>query len=32
MHWSNPPHLIPMIEVIPGEKTNQAMVDAAASW
>src|SRR5439155_1225777 len=20
MHWSNPPHLIPMIEVIPGEK------------
>jgi 3-hydroxyacyl-CoA dehydrogenase len=21
MHWSNPPHLIPMIEVIPGEKT-----------
>jgi 3-hydroxyacyl-CoA dehydrogenase len=21
MHWSNPPHLIPMIEVIPGEQT-----------
>jgi 3-hydroxyacyl-CoA dehydrogenase len=21
MHWSNPPHLIPMIEVIPGERT-----------
>jgi 3-hydroxybutyryl-CoA dehydrogenase/5-formyl-3-hydroxy-2-methylpyridine 4-carboxylate dehydrogenase len=21
MHWSNPPHIIPMIEVIPGEKT-----------
>ena len=20
MHWSNPPHLIPMIEVIPGEQ------------
>jgi 3-hydroxyacyl-CoA dehydrogenase len=22
MHWSNPPHLIPMIEVIPGEGTS----------
>ncbi|WP_244610606.1 3-hydroxyacyl-CoA dehydrogenase NAD-binding domain-containing protein, partial [Microvirga pakistanensis] len=21
MHWSNPPHIIPMIEVIGGEKT-----------
>ena len=28
MHWSNPPHLIPMIEVVPGEKTTQATVDA----
>jgi 3-hydroxyacyl-CoA dehydrogenase len=28
MHWSNPPHFIPMIEVIPGEKTSQATVDA----
>ena len=28
MHWSNPPHLIPMIEVVPGERTNQATVDA----
>jgi 3-hydroxybutyryl-CoA dehydrogenase/5-formyl-3-hydroxy-2-methylpyridine 4-carboxylate dehydrogenase len=28
-HWSNPPHLIPMIEVIPGEKTSQATIDAA---
>lgn len=27
MHWSNPPHLIPMIEVVPGEKTNQATID-----
>jgi 3-hydroxyacyl-CoA dehydrogenase len=27
MHWSNPPHLIPMIEVIPGEKTGQETVD-----
>jgi 3-hydroxyacyl-CoA dehydrogenase len=27
MHWSNPPHLIPMIEVIPGERTDGAVVD-----
>jgi 3-hydroxyacyl-CoA dehydrogenase len=27
MHWSNPPHLIPMIEVIPGEKTEPAITD-----
>jgi 3-hydroxybutyryl-CoA dehydrogenase/5-formyl-3-hydroxy-2-methylpyridine 4-carboxylate dehydrogenase len=30
MHWSNPPHLIPMIEVIPGEQTAQATVDAVS--
>jgi 3-hydroxybutyryl-CoA dehydrogenase/5-formyl-3-hydroxy-2-methylpyridine 4-carboxylate dehydrogenase len=24
MHWSNPPHLIPMIEIIPGERTSEA--------
>jgi 3-hydroxyacyl-CoA dehydrogenase len=29
MHWSNPPHLIPMIEVIPGEQTEQRVVDGA---
>ena len=29
MHWSNPPHLIPMIEVIPGEQTGQRVVDDA---
>jgi 3-hydroxyacyl-CoA dehydrogenase len=23
MHWSNPPHLIPMIEVVPGEATAE---------
>jgi 5-formyl-3-hydroxy-2-methylpyridine 4-carboxylic acid 5-dehydrogenase len=28
MHWSNPPHIIPMIEVIPGEKTAPDVVDA----
>jgi 3-hydroxyacyl-CoA dehydrogenase len=31
MHWSNPPHLIPMIEVIPGERTTQATVDATVA-
>jgi 3-hydroxyacyl-CoA dehydrogenase len=30
MHWSNPPHLIPMIEVIPGEQTAPETVDAAS--
>jgi 3-hydroxyacyl-CoA dehydrogenase len=30
MHWSNPPHLIPMIEVIPGEQTAQETVDTTA--
>ena len=30
LHWSNPPHLIPMIEVIPGEQTSQDTVDAAS--
>jgi 3-hydroxybutyryl-CoA dehydrogenase/5-formyl-3-hydroxy-2-methylpyridine 4-carboxylate dehydrogenase len=29
MHWSNPPHLIPMIEVIPGERTEQRVIDDA---
>jgi 3-hydroxybutyryl-CoA dehydrogenase/5-formyl-3-hydroxy-2-methylpyridine 4-carboxylate dehydrogenase len=29
MHWSNPPHVIPMIEVIPGERTDPAVVDAS---
>ncbi len=31
MHWSNPPHLIPMIEIIPGEKTNDAARTGAAA-
>jgi 3-hydroxyacyl-CoA dehydrogenase len=30
MHWSNPPHLIPMIEVIPGERTEEAVVERAS--
>jgi len=31
MHWSNPPQLIPMIEVIPGERTSQETIAAARS-
>jgi 3-hydroxyacyl-CoA dehydrogenase len=31
MHWSNPPHLIPMIEVIPGERTKKETIDAAVA-
>jgi 3-hydroxyacyl-CoA dehydrogenase len=31
MHWSNPPHLIPMIEIIPGERTNDAARAGAAA-
>jgi 3-hydroxybutyryl-CoA dehydrogenase/5-formyl-3-hydroxy-2-methylpyridine 4-carboxylate dehydrogenase len=27
MHWSNPPHLIPVIEVVRGRETTQATVD-----
>ncbi|GBE21194.1 MAG TPA: 3-hydroxyacyl-CoA dehydrogenase family protein [Actinobacteria bacterium] len=27
MHWSNPPHLIPLIEVVPGEQTSDAVKD-----
>ena len=28
MHWSNPPHIIPMIEVIPGAKTDPKITEA----
>src|SRR5439155_22052764 len=31
MDWSNPPHLIPMIEVIPGERTAKETIDAAVA-
>ncbi|HWM95716.1 MAG TPA: 3-hydroxyacyl-CoA dehydrogenase NAD-binding domain-containing protein, partial [Streptosporangiaceae bacterium] len=31
MHWSNPPHLIPMIEVIPGDKTSSETVAASVA-
>jgi len=32
MHWSNPPHLIPMIEVIPGKATSQGTVDRLTEY
>lgn len=32
MHWSNPPHIIPMIEVIPGEETAAETVDWMVSF
>jgi 3-hydroxyacyl-CoA dehydrogenase len=32
MHWSNPPHLIPMIEVIPGERTAQDVTARVADY
>lgn len=36
MHWSNPPHLIPLIEIIPGEKTasevTSRLVDFSESF
>jgi 3-hydroxyacyl-CoA dehydrogenase len=30
-HWSNPPHLIPMIEVIPGEQTSPDVIEASCA-
>ncbi|MGO1538841.1 MAG: 3-hydroxyacyl-CoA dehydrogenase NAD-binding domain-containing protein [Leucobacter sp.] len=27
MHWSNPPHVIPLIEVVPGDRTSDATRD-----
>jgi 5-formyl-3-hydroxy-2-methylpyridine 4-carboxylate dehydrogenase len=30
MHWSNPPHIIPMIEVIAGEKTDPEVATSLA--
>ena len=31
MHWSNPPHLIPVIEVIRGRETSQGALDATVA-
>jgi 3-hydroxybutyryl-CoA dehydrogenase/5-formyl-3-hydroxy-2-methylpyridine 4-carboxylate dehydrogenase len=31
MHWSNPPHLIPVIEVIKGDQTDQATVETTVA-
>lgn len=27
-HWFNPPHIVPLVEVVPGEKTGAEAVDA----
>jgi len=32
MHWINPPHLIPLVEIIRGEKTNDATVKAVYDY
>ena len=29
-HWFNPPHIIPLVEVVPGPKTSQEVVSFAA--
>jgi 3-hydroxybutyryl-CoA dehydrogenase/5-formyl-3-hydroxy-2-methylpyridine 4-carboxylate dehydrogenase len=29
LHWSNPPHIIPMVEVIAGEHTDAAVIQSA---
>ena len=31
MHWSNPPHLIPVVEVVKGEQTAKATVDTTVA-
>jgi len=31
LHFFNPPQLMPLVEVIPGAKTNQGMIDMATS-
>jgi 3-hydroxybutyryl-CoA dehydrogenase/5-formyl-3-hydroxy-2-methylpyridine 4-carboxylate dehydrogenase len=31
MHWSNPPHVIPMIEVIPGDRTSDETTAVAVA-
>lgn len=31
MHWSNPPHLIPVVEVVKGRLTSQATLDTTAA-
>lgn len=31
MHWSNPPHVIPLIEVVPGDATNDETRDAVVA-
>jgi 3-hydroxybutyryl-CoA dehydrogenase len=30
-HWFNPPHIVPCVEVVPGDATGQAVVDRVVS-
>jgi len=31
-HFWNPPHLVPLVEVVPGEKTSEEVVDKTCQW
>ena len=31
-HWWNPPDLIPVVEVVKGERTSSAVMDATVAW
>ncbi|MBV7271389.1 3-hydroxyacyl-CoA dehydrogenase family protein [Clostridiaceae bacterium UIB06] len=31
-HFWNPPHLIPLIEIVPGEKTSEETIDITVDW
>ncbi len=31
-HFWNPPQLIPLVEIVPGERTSLSVVDAAVEW
>ncbi len=30
-HWFNPPHIVPLVEVVPGERTTEATVQTAVN-
>ncbi len=31
-HWFNPPHIVPLVEVVPGEKTDEAVTQATVDF
>lgn len=31
-HWFNPPHIVPLVEVVPGEKTDEAVTQATVGF